>query len=286
MELPDVNVYDDIQRRQYMDTVEVRVREMWFRNYETNRSAAVANGGIDRMPSIKRAIVVGAGFTLDRNLSKIADADVPIIVCDKAAARVADFAIPFAVTALNTQETHVADWLHDFRVVMERKWGQAYRDVWLVVPVTVHPKTLEEWGGRIAFVNPLNTCDELITTVELETGIPPMARGDNVGYFSVIVAVALGADDVAFMGMPYSYRTEGEVLKVTDGWHVVKLRDVTKDYVYTTLDWIDARREFVNFCRDAQEQAGVRFYNASEGGILYQPGIIRAVKLEAWRSAL
>jgi hypothetical protein len=151
-----------------------------------------------------------------------------------------------------------------------------------VVPVTIDPNIFSSWHGKVAFVNPLNTCDELCQQVYKDTGIDATVRGDNVGYFSVITAVALNAQEVVMVGMPYSYDNEEAVMNLTGGDHVVKVRDVTKNYVYTTLDWLDARREFILFCRDIQAQFRITFTNCSEGGVLYQPQVIRACKLGVW----
>jgi hypothetical protein len=291
MNIPDVELYDDLQRRQVSDIILTRVRNMWFENYEANLDLVMKWGGLQKMADdtgpLTRAVVVGAGFTVSRNITELRGIKAPVIACDKIASTVANFTRPLAVTALNTQGTDVCKWLADFNASMLANWGETdLKNTYLVVPVTVNPQVFEVWGGKVAFVNPSNTCDELCQQVYRDSGIDPTVRGDNVGYFSVILAVTLGAKEVAMIGMPYSYATRQEVMDITAGEHAVELKDVNKEYVYTSLDWIEARREFVNFCRDVRQQCGVNFVNCSEGGIVYQPGVIRACRLSIWKAHL
>jgi hypothetical protein len=223
--------------------------------------------------------VVGAGFTLKKNVSMLTSVpDVPVITCDKSAPLVAKYVTPLAICALNTDKTDVKKWLDEFYEVMEKRDADP-SDVWLVVPVTVNPEILERWKGKIAFVNPQNTCEELSTLVLTETCIPATERGDNVGYFAVITAVMLGAKTVLMLGMTYSYEKEEEAVAANE-WAQVRMKDVRDVFVWTLLDWLDVRSDFVNFCMDFLGE--VRFINASEGGILYQTNVIEALSMKVW----
>jgi len=301
MELPRSDPFDERQKAMNNDIVLSRVRSQWFENYEKNLPLIQRWGGIQKMPQFKKLLVCGAGWTLIggekstryieplgtatavkvrgniRHLDKI---PVPIIACDKSAPHVAKYAQPDIVTALNTGHTDVASWLTEFQKNMAEYQLRTCEDVWLLVPVTVNPAAVAGWPGKIAFMNPLNTCPELTSTVQKETGLVPQPRGDNVGFFSVIMAVALGAEELAYCGMPYSFMTAEEVLTRTAGGHFVGIKDPFKRMVYTSLDWIDARREFLDYCAEANEVC--RIVNCSEGGILYEKGVVSALPLAEW----
>ena len=279
--LNDFDLYDRKTRASLNDGVDAKMRRAWFANYEKNKEDIKANGGIiGRMKvCLDEVIVVGAGWTLKSNVHLLASVPgVPVIVCDKAAATVAKYVTPYAICALNTDKTDIKGWIDDFYESMERR-GADPSEVWLVVPVTVNPEVFERWKGKVAFVNPQNTCDELHTLVFMETGIPATERGDNVGFFSVITAVMLGAKTVILLGMTYSYQTEKEA-KTVNSWAWVTIKDIRDMYVYTLLEWLDVRTEFVDFCMDALND--VRFINCSEGGILYQQDVIDALEMKVW----
>jgi hypothetical protein len=279
--LMEVDVYDRRTRAQLNDGLDAKLRRMWFENYEKNLEDIKANGGIDgRMPTTDQAIIVGAGWTLKKNVHLLGlVSDVPVITCDKAAAMVAKYVTPLAICALNTDKTDVGKWLKDFYESMERRNADP-KDVWLVVPVTVNPEIFDHWKGKIAFINPQNTCEELTTLVQAETGIPATMRGDNSGFFCVITALMLGANSVMMLGMNYSYPTEEEAKKASGGFAWVTIKDVREVYVYTTLEWLDVRTEFISFCMDTIDQ--VRYVNCSEGGIIYQTDVIEALEFKVW----
>lgn len=279
-ELMEIDVYDRRTRAQLNAGLDAKLRKMWFDNYEKNLPDIKATGTIGgRVPEVKEVVVVGAGWSLKKNVNMLASVpDVPVIVCDKASALVAKYVTPLAICALNTDQTSVGRWIKDFYEAMERR-GADPKDVWLIVPVTVNPEIFDVWKGKIAFTNPQNTCEELTTLVQAETGIPPTARGDNVGFYGVITALMLGATTVLMLGMNYCYQTEAEAKKANPfSW--VTMKDVREVYVYTTLDWIDARSEFVGFCEDTLNAA--RYINCSEGGLIYQAGVIEALELKVW----
>jgi hypothetical protein len=279
--LMEVEVYDRRTRAQLNIGLDAKLRRMWFENYEKNLPDILATGTLSgRVPTVEQAIVVGAGWSLKKNVHLLASVpEVPVITCDKAAATVAKYVTPLVICALNTDKTSVGAWLTAFYEAMERREADP-KDVWLVVPVTVNPEIFEHWKGKIAFTNPQNTCNELTALVEAETGIPPTARGDNVGYYGVITALMLGANTVLMLGMNYCYQTEAEAKKANDfAW--VTIKDVRDVYVYTTLDWIDARSEFVTFC-EATLEDGIKYVNCSEGGLIYQTDVIDALDFKVW----
>jgi hypothetical protein len=279
--LNDITVYDRKTRATLNEAVDAKLRRTWFANYERNKKDIEASGGINgRMPSpLETVIVVGAGWTLKKNVHLLASVpDVPVITCDKAAPVVAKYVTPLAICALNTDKTDIKLWLKDFYEVMERR-GADPSEVWLVVPVTVNPEVFEQWKGKVAFVNPQNTCEELTMLVLAETGIPPTQRGDNVGFFGCITAVMLGAKKVIMLGMTYSYEKEDEARRV-NSWAHVCINDIRDIEVYTVLGWLDVRTEFIDFCMDVIDD--VRFINCSEGGILYQENLIDALDFKVW----
>jgi hypothetical protein len=159
--------------------------------------------------------------------------------------------------------------------------GWDVKEVWLIVPVSVNPEVFTNWKGMIAFMNPVNTCPEFYSMVLAETGMVPTLRGDNVGFFSVITAYTLGAETVVMLGMNYCYATMKDALNATSGYSYVFIHDLNDDEVYTTLDWLDCRSEFIAFCMEAMEQA--KFINCSEGGVLYEVGVIAAMDFGVWK---
>lgn len=261
------NPYSRRFRAKLNDIVDMRVRSGWFENYEANKPLIEKNVNL---PLVEKAIIVGAGWSLKRNIHLLQGLEVPIVVCDKSLKKVMEYAKPTVVTALNTGKTNVAEWLDI---------GET--DIILVAPVTAHPDTFKNWKGPIHFVNPQNTCEELYGLVQAETGIPPSMRGDNVGFFSIITAFSMRAKEIVMLGMNYCYEKEEEALAVSNGDHVVKLMDINRSYVYTVFDWMDARREVMDFCTDLADAA--RFINCSEGGILYERGIVDALPFSMWR---
>jgi len=79
--------------------------------------------------------------------------------------------------------------------------------------------------------------------------------------------------------MTYSYQTEKEAVTVNN-WAQVRIKDIRDVYVWTLLDWLDVRTEFVDFCMDVLNE--VKFINCSEGGILYQQDVIDALDMKVW----
>lgn len=278
----NVEVYDNKTIGIIDDAIDSKIKRLWFQNYEANKKLIMESKKMTDIPTIETAIIVGAGWSLNNNVSLLQDVDIPVITCDKSASTVARYVTPFAVTALNTETTEVEEWLGDFKKVMEEN-GRSLDDVWLIVPVTINPEAFTKWTGKkIAFVNADNTCPELVTLVLAETGIEPTLRGDNVGFFSVITAVILGASVVSMIGMNYCYEKEEEALEATLGYSSVMIHDVRDEKVYTTLDWLHVRSQLINFCMEMIELVGVQFINCSEAGILYEVGIIKGGDFKSW----
>lgn len=246
------------------------VRKKWFENYEANRGRIKEHGGLDRLPLVSSAVVVGAGWSLDRNVELLKDIGVPVITTDKSFKQVLKYVKPLAVCALNSENSKIEEWL-----------DAPNDDIFLVAPVTADPRTFSKWKGPIVFVNPSNTCDELCGLVQKETGLTPTYRGENVGIFALVTAISMRAVHVALLGINYSYRTEEEAWKVSGENHVVKIRSYTGEMTYTVLDWIESRRSFMEFCQSMQTVCTV--VNCSEGGILAEPGIVDTLKFVLWR---
>lgn len=253
--------------------VEIKLRKLWFDNYQANKKLIEEWGHITNVPTIERAITVGAGWSLRKNVDLLKGCGTPIIATDKAFPMVAPIERPYAVCALNTEKTPVSTWLNATDIDC--------RDIWLIAPVTVHPDTFSGWRGQIAFTNPQNTCPELYELVHKETGMPPTLRGGNVGFYALIVAYTLGSKHTAMLGMNYCYEHEHECMAVTRGNHCVKMMDITGNYVYTALDWLDARREILDFCFEVADDMVV--VNCSEGGIIYEDGLVEGMPFQIWR---
>lgn len=266
--MSSLNLYSRRFRAKLDGIVEMRVRSEWFENYETNKP--LIKHGVEALPLVETAVVVGAGWSLKKNIGLLKGLDVPLVVCDKALKRVMEYAKPTVVVALNTARTEVDEWL-----------DIGPTDIILLAPVTAHPCTFSKWQGPIAFVNPQNTCGELVNLVQKETGLIPTARGGNAGFFSVITAVTMRAKEIAMLGLNYSYETEDEVKRVTGGDHWVIMKDINQNYTYTTFDWLEARTEFIDFCTDFADN--VRFVNCSEGGIIYERGVVESLPFSMWR---
>ncbi|MDD3092388.1 MAG: hypothetical protein PHG80_12245 [Methanoregulaceae archaeon] len=297
-ELAGFDPYDSKMRNKLQKEVLSRVQNEWFTNYEANLPLIKKWGGIENMPLSPKFLIVGAGWPLwdgkyaqkDKMMSVKGNQHIlekvkcPVIVCDKIAPTAARYVKPFAVTALNTASTDVSIWMSNFRRKMKERWGnESTKDVWLIVPVTVNPEALNNWDGKMAFINPENTCEELIATVFKETGLEPRARGDNVGYFSIIMAISLGAKEITIIGMPYSHPTEDAAMDATKGRHCVTLYDaILRAYVYTTFDWIDSRRELMEVLAKCKEEHGINFFNSTGAGILYQAGVMEPLDFEEW----
>lgn len=247
------------------------VYRQWFENYEANRPLILRSKGLDSLPIIESAVVVGAGWSLRKNIELLEGLGVPVVTSDKCLKRVMEHTRPLAVCALNTAATAVEEWL-----------DVDSKGIFLVAPVTAHPRTFTNWKGPVIFVNPENTCDELVCLVKKETGLKPSYRGENAGMFSLITAVAMGAKRVAMIGMNYCYETEEEAWNATRQNHVVKMKDYTGGIVYTVLDWLNSRTSFLEFC-DFVKAEGVNVVNCSEGGILWEQGNVETLKFKLWR---
>ena len=252
------------------ERVLMAVRQKWFSNYEANRKKYLGFPGLDTLPLVNSAIVVGAGPTLKRNIDQLEGVKAPVIVADKVFRAVSRYVKPTVVVVVNTENPHIGEWLMADST-----------DVILVAPITADPRTFENWHGSVVFVNPDNTCPELTNLVQTETGLIPTYRGENVGMFGLITAITMGAKHVALLGMNYAFEEEEDALEATRDTHVVKIRSYTGEWCYTVLDWIDSRRILIEFCESMAGQCTV--VNCSEGGILAQPGILDTLKFAIWR---
>jgi len=268
----DFNPYSRRFRKELDDLVDIKIRRLWFDNYQANKKLIEEYGHITNVPVIERAITVGAGWSLRRNIDLLKGCGTPIITTDKAFPKVLPLEKPYAVCALNTEPTDVSKWLDV---------GADSRDIWLIAPVTAHPDTFKNWRGPMAFTNPQNTCVELYELVQKEMGFPPTLRGGNVGFYAMILAYTLGSKQTAMLGMNYCYEHEHECMAVTRGNHCIKMVDVTGNYVYTAFDWVDSRRELLDFCFEVADD--MRVVNCSEGGIIYENGLVEAMPFEMWR---
>jgi len=269
--LPRCDPFTEKERASGDATISMAVYRQWFENYESNRPLILKSKGIDGLPIIETAVAVGAGWSLSKNIGLLKDIQVPVITSDKCLKRVLEYTRPLVVCALNTARTDVETWL-----------DIDSEGIYLVAPVTAHPRTFTNWKGPIIFVNPQNTCEELVCLVQKETGLVPSFRGENVGMFTFLTAVSMGAKRVALLGMNYCFEAEEEALNVTRQQHAIKIMDYTGQWVYTVFDWIDSRKSFLEFC-DFAKSLGVTVVNCSEGGILWEQGVVDTLKFKLWR---
>ena len=92
---------------------------------------------------------------------------------------------------------------------------------------TVHPKILDLWPGKMAFVTPwLDDMADLrsITKVmQMFTKKTVMLTGGNVGSFMWFVAAFLGAKSIAMIGLDFAYPlATTPYLSDTHGWEMLK----------------------------------------------------------------
>ena len=260
------------ESQQWDSTILQRVLREAFENYEQNRELILRNGGIDKLPLLETAIVVGAGWSLAKNVEQLADTSAPIIVSDKVFKTVSCHKKPLMVCALNTTSTDVDKWLDVPDVMM--------KDVWLVAPVTAHPKTFANWKGKKAFVNGEGLPEEFTTLVTKETGLPVSMRGENVGLFCLVTALSRGAKNVALLGMNYCFEREEDAWKSSGCSHSVKIMDYTGNIVYTLYDWLMSRKNIVELCESVPT---AKVINCSEGGIISSPGSLETLSFNIWR---
>ena len=289
------NVWDRRTRKMLDDMIDAKLRRVWFENYESNKPLILKHGSYDQAPDLPKTevIVVGAGWSLSKNIKQLAGEDVPVFACDKTAHMVCRYVKPYAVSAVNTEKTQIGEWLKKFNDEMAVH-DYDPDDVTLFVPITINPEIFDVWrGNRVCFMNADNTVPELQVLAYKETGIPPSLRGSNVGMFSVINATTMGAKKIVLMGMTYCYKTMEEALKATRGEGFVAMKDITKSnpddvlkmgFVYGTLEWVESKNEIVEYAYAMVEH--VRILNCSHGGILYERGLIEPCDFGAWKTFL
>lgn len=210
----------------------------------------------------KPIAVIGGADVAPETFGMLKEMDVTTVCCDKALPRVLPYYRPKFVTALNTQKTEAVEL---------EKWFADSEDMSLIVPVTVHPKTIELWKGDVYWMNPTNIHEDLQMRIEQETGIQPTHRGLNVGEFSLLMAGFMRPAEIAMFGIWYAWKNEEDVLDdpLPDSYSVVKLVDKGETW-YTNITWLSSRATFLEFCKSFHTQ-GVEVFNCSMGGILYHP---------------
>ncbi len=118
------------------------LRRYWLRNYVDNFQR-LKDGfkSIAALPDLgfgKPIAVIGGAEIAPETFEMLKEMDMTTVCCDKALPRVLPYYRPRFVTALNTQKTEAVEL---------EKWFADSKDMSLIVPVTVHPKTVELWKG-------------------------------------------------------------------------------------------------------------------------------------------
>jgi len=240
------------------------LRRYWLRNYADNfKLLEEGFKGISALPDYgygKPVAVIGGAPISPETFELLDEMDIITVCCDKALPRILPYYRPDYVTALNTQKTDAVE-LED--------WFADSKDMSLIVPVTVHPKTIELWNGDVYWMNPTNTHEDIQMRIEQETGLQPTHRGMNVGEFSLLMAAFMRPAELGLFGLWYAWRSKSEVLKrpLPESYSLVKLVD-NGDVWYTDVTWLSSRATFLEFCKSVTLQ-GTEIHNCSLGGILY-----------------
>lgn len=251
------------------------LRRFWLLNYQKNleRMVAKKDKGINDLPDYEfsRPVAVIGAAPIEPSVFKMLGEwkDLTTVCCDKALPRVLPYFEPNFVTAVNTELTP--------DVKLEEWFKKVPETTGLIVPVTVHPKTVELWKGPVYWMNPTNIDDDLCLRIEQETGIIRWHRGLNVGEFSVAMGAFMKPAELALFGMWYAWKTRKEAIsdEDPDNWDVVELCNQGVHW-FTNITWLSARTSFVSFARGLYLQ-GLDVFNVSKGGILYHDEFIKPI---------
>lgn len=203
-----------------------------------------------------------------KNLADIDRSLYTIIACDKITPKlIARSIVPDFICALNAAHTDVKEWLKPANM----------QGVGLIVPCGVNPEAYEDWNGGLLFVNAV-TSSGLHERVKAECGYRDIVIGSNAGTFAYTMAVFLGYNPIAYMGLDFSFLTKEQVLAKYDfneydppSYNVLEMTDINGDVRWLDLGWFDMAQAFQEKARDYVQFFGIRTINCTEGGINYSP---------------
>lgn len=266
------------EMKEFSHEQRAHLRKFWLLNYQANKRRIPSDKKFTDLPDLMWArpvAVLGAGGIARATFELLSTwDDLTVVACDKVLPRVVPYLRPDFVVALNTELTP------DVRL---EEWFRHGNDVGLIVPVTVHPRTVELWKGEVYWTNPTNVDDDLQMLVQQEQGLQPFHRGLNVGEFGVSMAAFMRPAEIGLFGMWYAWRTRRQALagQPRDNYDVVELRNGGERW-WTTISWLSGRSSFIQFCKNLVTQ-GIEIFNASEGGILYHPEYCRPTGVKEFR---
>ena len=245
-----------------------RMRRYWLRNYAENSRRLSNDKDIRSLPDLKfgrPVAVIGAAPIEDSAYLALKQMEgiITVVCCDKALPRVLPYLRPDFVCALNTQKTEAVEL---------EKWFEDSDGMGLIVPLTVHPDTVNLWKGDVYWMNPTNVDPDLQMQFEQDTGLLPWSRGINVGEFAMHMAAFLRPMEIAMFGLWYAWLTREEVVNDEtdlDNYDVVELVDDGERY-WTNIIWLSSRAGMMGICKNIITQ-GMSVFNCSDGGILYHP---------------
>ena len=273
-------------REQRSEIVSSILKEQWEKNYLANKRWILArddpmrDATEGRYPPQGPCLVVGAGPSVNKNLADIDRSLYTIIACDKITPKlIARDIVPDFICALNAAHTDVKEWLKPANM----------QGVDLIVPCGVNPEAYEDWNGGLLFINAV-TSSGLHERVKAECGYRDVVIGSNAGTFAYTMAVYLGYNPIAYMGLDFSFLAREEVmrkyfkpeqieifgetikfLRPEAGYNILEMTDINGDVRYLDLGWFDMAQAFQEKARDYAQFFGIRTINCTEGGINYSP---------------
>lgn len=261
-------------REQRSEIVSSILKEQWEKNYLANkrwilgRDDPMRDATEGRYPPQGPCLVIGAGPSVMKNLANIDRSLYTIIACDKITPKlIARGIVPDFICALNAAHTDVKEWLKPANM----------QGVDLIVPCGVNPEAYEDWNGGLLFVNAV-TSSGLHERVKAECGYRDVVIGSNAGTFTYTMAVFLGYNPIAYMGLDFSFLTKEQVLAKyafneydPPSYNVLEMTDINGDVRWLDLGWFDMAQAFQEKVRDYAQFFGIRTINCTEGGINYSP---------------
>jgi len=240
------------------------LKETWERNYLQNRpeirKLAPLLPRFNRVAD-KPVLVVGAGPSLNKNITDIDPELYDIIAVDKVVPKLVHEGIyPNYIVALNSVPTDVEDWIRPAR-------GRST----LVMPCTVDPATYAHWRGSKLFINS-DVVTNIQERIQAETGYPPLGVGANAGTFGLQMAYYLGYNPVAYAGMDFSFLTREDVLRRQDyptNYNVIEMTDRNGDVRFLDIGWLSMAEAFQDSVRSYRQMFGIGTHNCTEGGVNY-----------------
>ena len=253
------------------------LRPLWEENAEENFLKVQKT--IMELPKFgrnKAGVVIGAGYGVEElveELSVLIDPKLclcsfpPCTICtDKSLPLFVKNDIrPDFVVALNTEATDA--------VKPEVWFKDVGKNTSLILPITAHRSHVRLWeqndGGDIYWMVPENIDSDLAMKYADRLNVPLINRGSNSGEFAYNMAAFMACNPIVLIGMTYAFRSLFDVLKGQSSQNFEYHHFfVEGKNCYTTLPFMEQRTSFLETARVLSE-AGIRTFNCSSGGILY-----------------